>query len=96
MRSRFAKHEVWAIHGWRRSEHPKRVREWLRIEWPEVVETPSDYWLAQLGDVLTKPKSNLTRKQHSLLDKVNERFLNTDATGNHMNAVHDIASIELE
>lgn len=50
MRSRFAKIAVWAAHGWRRSEHPKRVIEWLLIEWPEGAKAPSDYWLAQLGN----------------------------------------------
>ena len=50
MNSRFARVEVWAAHGWLRSEHPKRAREWLLLEWPEGAEAPSDYWLAQLGD----------------------------------------------
>ncbi len=50
MRSRFAQVKVWAAHGWRRQEHPQRVREWLLIEWPEGAEAPADYWLAQLGD----------------------------------------------
>ena len=50
MRARFAKIEVWAAHGWLRSEHPERVPEWLLIEWPEGAAAPSDYWLAQLGD----------------------------------------------
>jgi SRSO17 transposase len=50
MRSRFARIEVWAAHGWLRQEHPKRVVEWLLMEWPEGAEAPSDYWLAQLGD----------------------------------------------
>ncbi len=50
MQSRFAKIEVWAAHGWLRSEHPQRVKEWLLIEWPEGADPPSDYWLAQLGD----------------------------------------------
>ena len=36
----------WLEHG----EHPKRVMEWLLIEWPEGAAAPSDYWLAQLGD----------------------------------------------
>jgi SRSO17 transposase len=49
MRSRFAKVKVWAAHGWKRQEHPKRVMEWLLIEWPEGAVAPSDYWLAQLG-----------------------------------------------
>jgi SRSO17 transposase len=50
MRSRFARVKVWAAHGWRKSEHPKRELEWLLIEWPEGPKEPSDYWLAQLGD----------------------------------------------
>ncbi len=50
MRSRFARLEVWAAHGWLRQEHPPRVKEWLLVEWPEDAEAPSDYWLAQLGD----------------------------------------------
>ena len=50
MRSRFAQVKVWAAHGWNRNEHPKRVMEWLLIEWPEGAAAPSDYWLAQLGD----------------------------------------------
>jgi SRSO17 transposase len=49
MRSRFARVKVWAAHGWSRQEHPKRVMEWLLIEWPEGANAPSDYWLAQLG-----------------------------------------------
>jgi SRSO17 transposase len=49
MRSRFAQVKVWAAHGWKRQEHPQRVREWLLIEWPEDAAAPSDYWLAQLG-----------------------------------------------
>jgi len=50
MRSRFAQVKVWAAHGWKRQEHPKRVMEWLLIEWPEEAAAPSDYWLAQLGE----------------------------------------------
>lgn len=50
MRSRFAQVKVWAAHGWKRQEHPRRVREWLLIEWPEGAVTPTDYWLAQLGE----------------------------------------------
>jgi len=50
MRSRFAQVQVWAAHGWKRQEHPERVMEWLLIEWPEGAATPSDYWLAQLGN----------------------------------------------
>ena len=40
---------IWAAHGWRNQLHPKRVAEWLLIEWPEGAESPSDYWLADLG-----------------------------------------------
>lgn len=50
MRSRFAQIKVWAAHGARRQEHPKRAMEWLLVEWPEGASAPSDYWLAQLGD----------------------------------------------
>jgi len=50
MRSRFAQIKVWAAHGWKRQEHPKRVMEWLLIEWPEDAAAPTDYWLAQLGE----------------------------------------------
>jgi len=50
MRSRFARVRVWAAHGWRKSEHPKREMEWLLIEWPEGAKEPSDYWLAYLDD----------------------------------------------
>jgi SRSO17 transposase len=50
MRSRFAQVKVWAAHGWKRQEHPKRVMEWLLIEWPEDAAAPTDYWLAQLGE----------------------------------------------
>jgi SRSO17 transposase len=49
MRSRFAQVKVWAAHGWKRQEHPKRVLEWLLIEWPADAAAPTDYWLAQLG-----------------------------------------------
>jgi SRSO17 transposase len=50
MRSRFAHVKIWAAHGWKRQEHPKRVMEWLLVEWPEDAATPTDYWLAQLGE----------------------------------------------
>lgn len=46
--SRFAMVKVWAAHGWRRQEHPKRVAEWLLIEWPIDYEEPTKYWLARL------------------------------------------------
>jgi SRSO17 transposase len=48
-RSRFAKVQVWAAHGWRKQQHPDRVAEWLLIEWPEGKERPTDYWLADFG-----------------------------------------------
>ena len=48
-RSRFAKLKVWAAHGWRAQMHPKRVAEWLLVEWPEGETEPTKYWLAQLG-----------------------------------------------
>lgn len=47
--SRFAKVQVWAAHGWRKQAHPKRVAEWLLMEWPDQAAEPTDYWLAQLG-----------------------------------------------
>ncbi|MCC6414745.1 MAG: IS701 family transposase [Opitutaceae bacterium] len=50
LRSRFAQVKVWAAHGWKRQEHPKRVMEWLLIEWPENAAAPTDHWLAQLGE----------------------------------------------
>jgi len=50
MRSRFARVQVWAAHGWRKSGHPKREMEWLLIEWPEGAKEPSDYWLIHLDD----------------------------------------------
>ncbi len=46
--SRFAKLKVWAAHGWRAQRHPKRVAEWLLVEWPEGEAEPTKYWLAQL------------------------------------------------
>lgn len=48
-RSRFAKVQVWAAHGWRKPPHPARVAEWLLMEWPEGKERPTDYWLADFG-----------------------------------------------
>ncbi len=50
LRSRFAQVKVWAAHGWKRQEHPRRVMEWLLIEWPEEAAAPTDHWLAQLGE----------------------------------------------
>ncbi len=47
-RSRFARLQVWAAHGWRKQEHPPRVAEWLLVEWPQSSEHPTKYWLAQL------------------------------------------------
>ena len=49
LRSRFAKVKAWAAHGWKAQRHPERRAEWLLIEWPEGAESPSDYWLADLG-----------------------------------------------
>jgi SRSO17 transposase len=49
MVSRFARVQVWAVHGWKAQKHPPRVAEWLLVEWPEGAAAPSDYWLAQLG-----------------------------------------------
>lgn len=46
-RSRFAKLQVWAAHGWRAQIHPERVAEWLLVEWPEGETKPTQYWLAQ-------------------------------------------------
>jgi len=43
--SRFALTKAWAAHGWRKSEHPPRVVEWLLIQWPEGEAEPSDYWM---------------------------------------------------
>ncbi len=48
-RSRFARLQVWAAHGWRKQEHPPRVAEWLLVEWPKNSEHPTKYWLAQLA-----------------------------------------------
>jgi SRSO17 transposase len=48
-RSRFARLQVWAAHGWRAQEHPARVAEWLLIEWPAGQPGPRKYGLAQLG-----------------------------------------------
>jgi SRSO17 transposase len=43
--SRFALVNAWAAHGWRKSEHPPRVPEWLLIQWPKNAAAPSDYWM---------------------------------------------------
>jgi SRSO17 transposase len=48
-RSRFARLQVWAAHGWRKQEHPPRVAEWLLVEWPSDAEQPVKYWLAHFG-----------------------------------------------
>ena len=44
-RSRFAMLGVWAAHRWQAQEHPRRIREWLLVEWPEGTDAPSDYWM---------------------------------------------------
>jgi len=49
-RSRLARLQVWAAHGWRQQQHPPRVPEWLLVEWPPGAETPRKYWLAQLAE----------------------------------------------
>jgi SRSO17 transposase len=49
MRSRFACLQVWASHGWQTLAPLPRPAEWLLIEWPKDAETPTDYWLAELG-----------------------------------------------
>jgi len=49
-RSRFARIQIWAAHGWRKQEHPQRVPEVLLIEWPEEENAPTKYWLACFGD----------------------------------------------
>jgi SRSO17 transposase len=48
-RSRFARLQVWAAHGWSEHAHPQRVRESLLVEWPKGEKQPTKYWLAQLG-----------------------------------------------
>jgi SRSO17 transposase len=48
-RSRFARIQVWAAHGWREQAHPRRLPEWLLVEWPKQSEHPTKYWLAQWG-----------------------------------------------
>ncbi len=48
-RSRFARRQVWAAHGWREQVHPLRVAEWLLVEWSKGSAQPTKYWLAQLG-----------------------------------------------
>lgn len=63
-RSRFARVNVWAAHGWRAQEHPQRVAEWLLMEWPKEETQPTKYWLAFLG---AKPPGmrQLVRLAHS-------------------------------
>jgi SRSO17 transposase len=48
-RSRFALIQVWAAHGWRKQEHPRRAGEWLLMDWPKESKEPTKYWMAQLG-----------------------------------------------
>jgi SRSO17 transposase len=43
--SRFALVKTWAAHGWRKSEHPPRIPEWLLIQWPKDTAAPCDYWM---------------------------------------------------
>jgi SRSO17 transposase len=43
--SRFALVRVWAAHDWTQRTQPKRVSEWLLIEWPKDDAEPSDYWM---------------------------------------------------
>lgn len=47
-RSRFARLQVWAAHGWRSGKRTERVAEWLLIEWPAEEKQPVKYWLARL------------------------------------------------
>lgn len=49
MRSRFARVQVWASHGWQTLASLPHAAEWLLIEWPKGAEAPTDYWLADLG-----------------------------------------------
>jgi len=48
-RSRFVMLKVWAAHGWQQQLHPRRVMEWLLVQWPQDEAEPTKYWLAQLG-----------------------------------------------
>lgn len=48
-KSRFARLQVGAAHGWRAQHHPARVAEWLLLEWPEKEEAPTKYWLTWFG-----------------------------------------------
>lgn len=43
---------------------------------------------AMLSFELTMPNAKVTRKQHTLLDRLNERFFYTDSTGKHMKSVY--------
>ena len=63
-RSRFAALPVWAAHGWKKREHPARVREWLLVEWPLDQEAPTKYWLAY-GLGATPSVRNLVRLAHA-------------------------------
>jgi SRSO17 transposase len=49
MRSRFARVQVWASHGWQTLAPLPHAAEWLLIEWPNGAQDPTDYWLAELG-----------------------------------------------
>jgi SRSO17 transposase len=49
MRSRLARVQVWASHGWQTLAPLARPAEWLLIEWPQGAPAPTDYWLADLG-----------------------------------------------
>jgi SRSO17 transposase len=55
---RFAFVRVVATHAVRNDCLPPR-QEWLIIEWPEGAETPSDYWLSNLGE--HEPRERLVR-----------------------------------
>jgi len=56
--SRFAFVRVVATHPVRNDHQPHR-QEWLIIEWPDGTETPSDYWLSNLGE--DEPRERLAR-----------------------------------
>jgi hypothetical protein len=43
---------------------------------------------AILSFELTRTSAKVTRKQHTLLDRLNERFFHTDSTGKHMKSVY--------
>jgi len=50
LKSRFALLRVWAAHGRRKHSQPRRVPEWLLIQWPKDDKAPIKYWLADMGD----------------------------------------------